>query len=275
MPKRTIKEAITETMKKVGHPLALKEIYDKIIEFDFYRFNAENPKNIVQVEVRRHCVGVDFPTAKPNKQFQLLNDGRYWIKDVPISGATASFIKAEKSFQQEVQNIRPIVEDLKEIHAKHEQAFKQSMLNRLMQIDPEVFERFSKKLLEIYGFTSVEVTKYSKDGGIDGYGKLKVGITYLNVAFQCKRWKTNSVGRTEVDKFRGAIQGDYEQGILITTANFSKDATNAMTKRGAVPIILIDGSTLVDIMIEKRFGVDAEMMPVYINALDKVLTDDL
>ena len=48
-----------------------------------------------------------------------------------------------------------------------------------------------------------------------------------------------------------------------------------MTKRGAVPIILIDGSTLVDIMIEKRFGVDAEMMPVYINALDKVLTDDI
>lgn len=127
MPKRTIKEAITETMKKVGHPLALKEIYDKIVEFDFYRFNAENPKNIVQVEVRRHCVGVDFPTAEPNKQFQLLNDGRYWIKDVPISGATASFIKAEKSFQQEVQNIRPIVENLKEIHSKHEQAFKQSM----------------------------------------------------------------------------------------------------------------------------------------------------
>jgi hypothetical protein len=32
--------------------------------------------------------------------------------------------------------------------------------------------------------------------------------------------------------------------------------------------------TIVDIMIEKKFGIEIENMPVYINALDVVLGDD-
>lgn len=91
-----------------------------------------------------------------------------------------------------------------------------------MQIEPDAFEKFSRRLLEVYGFIDVEVTRSVKDGGIDGFGKLKVGITHLHVAFQCKRWRNNNVSRTEIDKFRGAIQGDYEQGIFFTTSNFSK-----------------------------------------------------
>ena len=118
------------------------------------------------------------------------------------------------------------------------------------------------------------MTRAKRDGGIDGYGKLKVGITFLNVAVQCKRWNNTSVGRTEIDKFRGAIQGDFEQGILLTTSKFSKEALGATSKKGAVPIILIDGSTIVDIMIEKKFGIDIEQIPIYINALDVVLNED-
>jgi len=61
---------------------------------------------------------------------------------------------------------------------------------------------------------------------------------------------------------------------LLTTSKFSKDALGATTKRGAVPIVLIDGLMIVDIMIEKKFGVDMENMPVYINALDLALNED-
>lgn len=148
------------------------------------------------------------------------------------------------------------------------------MLNQLKQIHPKIFEVFAKRLLEVYGFVDMKVTNYSKDGGIDGYGKLKVGITYLNVAVQCKRWVKNSVSRTDIDKFRGAIQGSFEHGIIFTTSNFSREALNATRRSGAVPIILIDGSTMVDFMIEKKFGVESEFIPVYINALDNALTDD-
>lgn len=60
---------------------------------------------------------------------------------------------------------------------------------------------------------------------------LKLEYTFLNVAVQCKRWSKTTVGRTEIDKFRGAIQGDFEQGIFFTTSKFSQDALKATKKK--------------------------------------------
>jgi restriction system protein len=273
LKRRTIKEAVIEALKRAGKPLSVKDIYNLIIEHDLYRFNAEDPVNIVKVEIRRHCEGVDFPSAKPNKYFQVLRDGRYWINDVSIPGADAEAIKVEKEIRKASESLKTIVEDLKTIQKKHFAEFKNQVINQLKQIEPKQFETFSKRLLDVYGFENVKVTRYFKDGGIDGYGKLKIGLTYLNVAFQCKRWKSN-VSRVEIDKFRGAAQGDFEYGIMFTTAKFSKDAQDVTIKRGAIPVVLIDGETLVNIMIEKRFGVDIETMEIYINALDRALTEE-
>ena len=85
MKRRTIREAIIEALKRSEKPLSAKDISNFIIEHDLYRFNAGNPENIVKVEIRRHCDGVEFPTAKPNKFFKILLNGTYWIKDVPVS----------------------------------------------------------------------------------------------------------------------------------------------------------------------------------------------
>lgn len=270
MKRRTIKEAVIETFKRKQTPLTIKEVYQFIIANDLYRFNAENPENIVRTEIRRHCEGIEFPTAKSNKLFQKTTNGTYWLKDVPyteIGSLAPTFLR----HSSENNNLKSIISALKEIHQKHTQAFKGEILNQLKEVEPRLFENFSKKLLEAYGFTEVNVTNYVRDGGIDGYGKLKVGLTYLNVAFQCKRWKSNNVSRTEIDKFRGASQGMYEQGIIFTTSNFSKEAQSATRRQGAVPIILIDGNTLVDIMVDKKFGVELEYIPVYVNALDDIL----
>jgi restriction system protein len=118
------------------------------------------------------------------------------------------------------------------------------------------------------------VTQIAGDGGIDGHGKLKVGLAFLNVAFQCKRWTKCNVTRPEVDRFRGAIQGDFEQGLFFTTTSFSKGAIEASIKRGAVPIILVDGGAIVDMMIDKGFGVQTENLPIPTYALDLVLSNE-
>lgn len=268
MKNLTIKQAVIKVLKEAGKPLTSKEIYSQILAKDFYRFKAENPLHIVQIEIRRHCKGIDFPTAHPKKIFQILKDGKYWLLDEPISSELANLISQPKSDYSTLSN------DLKTLHSNYFNQFKQSIVEQLKQIQPATFEIFSKKLLEAYGFKNLNVTRTTKDGGIDGYGKLKVGISFLNVAFQSKRWTSGSVGRHEIDKFRGAIQGEYEQGIFFTTSKYSKEALGASSKKGAVPIVLIDGSTLVDIMIEKKFGVDIQNLPIYINALDEVLTAD-
>lgn len=96
----------------------------------------------------------------------------------------------------------------------------------------------------------------SGDEGIDGIIKedrLGLDIIYI----QAKRWE-NVVGRPEIQKFAGALQGQRaRKGIFITTSTFSRDAfeyvRNIETK-----IILIDGTTLADYMIDNNVGVTVE-----------------
>lgn len=145
-------------------------------------------------------------------------------------------------------------------------------MQELGRLDTASFERFCRNLLKAYGFRDLQVTRICKDGGVDGFGQLKVGFAYFNVAFQCKRWKGN-VGRAEVSEFRGDIQGQYETGIFFTTARFTPDAKSISMRVGAVPIILVDGMTVVEIMIEKQFGIEKEDLPLYRSAIDLALTD--
>jgi hypothetical protein len=75
MKKRTFREAAIEALKRSEKPLDSNGIYEFKIKNDSYRFKAANPENIVNGEIRRHCIGVKFPTAKPDKVFQILIDG--------------------------------------------------------------------------------------------------------------------------------------------------------------------------------------------------------
>ena len=94
------------------------------------------------------------------------------------------------------QGTTPIIQadfNLVEIYDKYEEDFKSQLLDRLHELTPNQFEEFARKLLQVYGFVDVNVTETGPDGGIDGYGKLKVGLAYMNVAFQCKRSSGNGV----------------------------------------------------------------------------------
>lgn len=66
------------------------------------------------------------------------------------------------------------------------------------------------------GFTKVEVRGKSGDGGIDGFGLLRVNLVSFLVYFQYKRWKGN-VGAKEIRDFCGALQGRADKGLCITT----------------------------------------------------------
>jgi len=131
----------------------------------------------------------------------------------------------------------------------------------MMNLHPQQFEIFAGTLLESLGFTDIEITKYVGDGGIDGYGNLEMGVVKIKAAFQCKRWRQN-VPRRDVAQFRGDIQGKVEQGIFITTSDFFDDAKEVSSVAGAVPIVLINGDRIVDIMLEKGLGVRQEPLTV-------------
>ncbi len=161
---------------------------------------------------------------------------------------------------------------LVDLYDRYDVQFRAKLLDRLFELTPRQFEHFARHLLIAYGFVQVKVTQVGRDGGIDGHGMLKVGLARMAVAFQCKRWE-GKVPRPEVDKFRGAIQGEFEQGIFFTTSDFTAGAADASIKKGAVPVVLLNGPSLVDLMIEKEFGVQRRPLQVYDDQLDAVLGD--
>jgi len=254
-------------MRIHGGPMTIREAYNAIVGAGLYVFHAENPVHVVASQLRRHCKGLDFPSASETKYFELRGDDKYYFLEKPVRQPGSGKKGSAKDTS------RSLLRNLKAIHQKYQSELRSTILFHIRRLQPSTFEDFAKRLLEAYGFLDMKVTQYSKDGGIDGHGKLKVGLAHLNVAFQCKRFNRNTVGRPEIDKFRGAIQGEFEQGIFFTSSTFAQGAEAASFRRGAVPIVLIDGKAIVDLMIEKQFGVQVEQLPIYSYALDLVFSE--
>ena len=93
----------------------------------------------------------------------------------------------------------------------------------------------------------------SGDEGIDGViNEDRLGLDTIYV--QAKKWE-NTVGRPEIQKFAGALQGKQaRKGIFITTSNFSQEAYD-YADRIENKIVLIDGDSLVQFMIDHNVGV--------------------
>lgn len=125
----------------------------------------------------------------------------------------------------------------------------------LQNMDPYGFERLAQRVLRECGFSQVEVTKKSGDGGIDGTGKLKInGIFSFNVAFQCKRY-SGLVGAPAIRDFRGSLTTNIEKGVLITTGTFSKAAREEAASPGKQQIDLVDGEDFINMIAEYGIGV--------------------
>jgi len=133
--------------------------------------------------------------------------------------------------------------------------WRQKLSEILQNMDPYGFERLTQRLLRECGFSQVEVTKKSGDGGIDGTGKLKInGIFSFNVAFQCKRYK-GAVSAGDIRDFRGSLTTDIEKGVLITTGTFTKAAKEEASNPGKQQIDLIDGEEFINKIAEYGIGV--------------------
>jgi len=133
------------------------------------------------------------------------------------------------------------------------------LLAVLGAMPPDSFERLCQRLLRESGFTKVEVTGKSGDGGIDGHGVLRVNLISFQVLFQAKRWQS-SVSASVVRDFRGAMVGRADKGFIITTSNFTRDARAEATRDGAPAIDLIDGEDLCRLLKDNRIGVSVKMV---------------
>lgn len=140
------------------------------------------------------------------------------------------------------------------------EGWEDALLHTVRGIKPDAFERLCQRVLRESGFTKVEVTGRSGDGGIDGVGVLRVNLISFHVRFQCKRY-TGSVAPREIRDFRGAMVGRADKGLFITTGRFTKDAANEAARDGAPAIDLIDGMDLCNLLRDLDLGVETVIRP--------------
>ena len=131
------------------------------------------------------------------------------------------------------------------------------LLSALREMPPDAFERLCQRLLRESGFTKVQVTGRTGDGGIDGIGVLRVNLISFQIVFQCKRY-AGSVGSGAIRDFRGSMVGRADKGLVMTTGRFSPSAEQEAVRDGAPAIDLIDGNELCDLLKALDLGVRTE-----------------
>lgn len=132
------------------------------------------------------------------------------------------------------------------------------LLESIKAASPAFFEQLVIDVLVSMGYggsrqDAGRAVGKSGDGGIDGIIKEdRLGLDTIYV--QAKRW-ADTVGRPEIQKFAGALQGQRAtKGVFITTSSYSREAIDYVGLINA-RIILIDGPMLVKLMVDHNVGV--------------------
>lgn len=132
------------------------------------------------------------------------------------------------------------------------------LLRSIKECAPDFFEQLVVDLLLAMGYggsrqDAGQAVGRGGDGGIDGIIKEdRLGLDAIYI--QAKRWE-GVVGRPEIQKFAGALQGQRaRKGIFLTTSSYTKEAREFAASIDS-KIILIDGEALANLMIDYGVGV--------------------
>ena len=162
--------------------------------------------------------------------------------------------------EEEATDTQTPEESLENAYQKVRRQIEAELLSSIMDNPPDFLERVVVDLVVRMGYggsrkDAGEALGRSGDEGIDGIIKedpLGLDIIYL----QAKRWE-GTVGRPEIQKFAGALQGQRaRKGIFITTSGFSAEALDYVSMIDS-KIILIDGTRLAKLMFDHGIGVSS------------------
>ena len=180
------------------------------------------------------------------------------LKDIEGDSNFLNFYSEEKSKgieSSEIKNSTP--QDLIDTgFAEIESQVKNELLEKLKTIDPYYFEKVILILLKKMGYGDFIETSKSGDGGIDGIiNEDKLGLDKIYI--QAKRYGENKVREKDIRNFIGAMSGDTNKGVFVTTSDFDKGAYQKAHDAHHT-IILIDGNKLVNLMHEYNVGVQVK-----------------
>ncbi|MBR7125256.1 MAG: restriction endonuclease [Prevotella sp.] len=232
-----------EIYKKI---LSITKLSDEIID-EMHSFT------MTEVEYRLMWARTDL------KNYGAVENSKQGVWTMTAKGA--KLLKSGKIDPKEIKKTLTKKNDKKdgdssESEEQVKKDWREQVSEILHSLDPYAFEKLAQRLLRECGFSDVEVTKKSGDGGIDGTGKLRInGIFSFNVAFQCKRYK-GQVGAPQIRDFRGSLGTNIEKGVLITTGTFTREAKEEASSEGKRLIDLMDGEELINKLAEYGIGLN-------------------
>jgi restriction system protein len=249
---------LTEDEKKIMLPSGLQSIVNNRIGWAKTYLKKsrliESPKRgVFKITAR----GVDVLKRNPShidldllKQFPEFIEFKNFKNPKEQSGMT------EVSTQANIKNPEEAIEDsFEEINS----SLVSEILDTVKNASPAFFEKLVIDLLLKMGYggsrkDAGQAIGQAGDEGIDGIIKedrLGLDIIYI----QAKRWGNTVIGRPDIQKFAGALQGKRaKKGIYITTSRFSKEAVDYANQIDS-KIILIDGEVMTKLMLEHNVGV--------------------
>jgi restriction system protein len=169
--------------------------------------------------------------------------------------------KTDKPKKPEEDGSQTPEEEIEEAYQRVRQELAYELLQTVIGCSPMFFEQLVVDLIVKMGYGGTRrdagtAIGKSGDGGIDGIIKedrLGLDVVYI----QAKHWDGTSIGRPEIQKFAGALQGKRaRKGIFITTSTFTKSAYEYASSIDT-KIVLIDGGMLTQLMIDFNIGVNA------------------
>ena len=221
---------------------------------------------------RTYLKKAELLTSTRRGYYRISERGLTVLAEKP-DAITAKFLKKFpefQDFQSETKKASPATEpDDDEDKATPQETLEQAvqeltnsladdLLQTIKECSPAFFETLVVDLLVTMGYGGTrkdagQTIGKSGDGGIDGIIKEdRLGLDVIYI--QAKRWE-NPVGRPEIQKFAGALQGvRARKGVFITTSGFTSEAKDYVSRIDS-KIILIDGRQLAAFMIEHNVGV--------------------
>ncbi len=163
--------------------------------------------------------------------------------------------QSEKEIYREEKTPEEVLE---EAYAELRDSLAQELLDIVRKSTPAFFERLVVELLVRMGYggshrEAARAVGQVGDEGIDGIiDQDRLGLDTIYI--QAKKWD-QCVGRSEIQKFVGALAGKRaKKGVFITTSSFSQEAVRYVSTIEA-KIVLIDGKRLAELMIDYGVGV--------------------
>jgi restriction system protein len=176
---------------------------------------------------------------RDGQRYSLTKAGEGYL-DALVSGLPVSAQSRTQSLTRSVEDFNRTQRDL--------------LRERLENMNPFAFEQLIRDLLTEMDYEDVEVTQPTNDKGVDVKAVVNFGITRINEVIQVKRHRAN-IQRPVLDMLRGSLHRfKAQKGTIITTGDFGKGARDAAFEMGAAPITLINGDTLIDLLIQHGIG---------------------